>query len=387
MQGINAMKLVNLALENEAISTVPANMSSLFRSATPSSNMAANDLSRDATLSMPPDDSISSLSWSPAANFLAVGSWDSRVRIYDVRTIQTGTGVAAIDFEGPVLACDWSKDGTKVAGAGADRSAKLLDLNANGAPAQTVSSHDAPIRSIRFFNMPNANAPMLATGSWDKSVRYWDLRQQTPAATLVCHDRVYAMDVKEQLLVIGTAEKHIHIVDLNAPTTIFETRDSPLKEQTRVVSCFIDASGFAVGSIEGRCGFQYIAQKDQSRNFAFRCHRTLPDKDKTVQVFTVNAISFHPVHGTFSSAGSDGTFHFWDKDAHNRLKGYPSVGAPISATAFNMDGTMFAYAVSYDWHKGYAFNSPQHVNKIMLHPIAPNDCKPRAAVTAAGRRR
>lgn len=124
-----------------------------------------------------------------------------------------------------------------------------------------------------------------------------------------------------------------------------------------------------------------------SRNFAFRCHRTLPDKDKTVQVFTVNAISFHPVHGTFSSAGSDGTFHFWDKDAHNRLKGYPSVGAPISATAFNMDGTMFAYAVSYDWHKGYAFNSPQHVNKIMLHPIAPNDCKPRAAVTAAGRRR
>lgn len=162
------------------------------------------------------------------------------------------------------------QDGTKVAGAGADRSAKLLDLNANGAPAQTVSSHDAPIRSIRFFNMPNANAPMLATGSWDKSVRYWDLRQQTPAATLVCHDRVYAMDVKEQLLVIGTAEKHIHIVDLNAPTTIFETRDSPLKEQTRVVSCFIDASGFAVGSIEGRCGFQYIAQKDQRYGLSSR---------------------------------------------------------------------------------------------------------------------
>ncbi|TVY42723.1 Nucleoporin [Lachnellula subtilissima] len=352
-------------------------MSSFFRSATPSNNVTTNDLSKDATLSMPPDDSISFLSWSPAANFLAVGSWDCRVRIYDVRTDQTGTGVAAIDFEGPVLACDWSKK---------------------------VSSHDAPIRSIRFFEIPNANAPMLATGSWDKSVRYWDLRQQTPAATLVCKDRVCAMDVKEQLLVIGTAEKHIHIVDLHTPTTIFETRASPLKEQTRVVGCFIDASGFAMGSIEGRCGCQYVAQKDEryglsprerelelmvlySRNFAFRCHRTIPDKDSIVQVSAVNAISFHPIHGTFSSAGSDGTFHFWDKDAHNRLKGYPSVGAPISATAFNTDGTVFAYAVSYDWHKGYAFNGPQHVNKIMLHPVAPDDCKPRAAVTAAGRRR
>jgi mRNA export factor len=104
---------------------------------------------------------------------------------------------------------------------------------------------------------------MLATGSWDKSVRYWDLRTPTAVATLTCHDRVYSMDIKDQLLVIGTAEKQVHIVNLNNPTTIFDTRPSPLKEQTRVVSCFIDASGFAVGSIEGRCGFQYVAQKDQ----------------------------------------------------------------------------------------------------------------------------
>lgn len=105
--------------------------------------------------------------------------------------------------------------------------------------------------------------PMLATGSWDKTVRYWDLRTPAPVATLACQERVYSMDIRDKLLVIGTAEKHVHIVDLENPTTIFETRPSPLKEQTRVVSCFIDASGFAVGSIEGRCGFQYVAEKDQ----------------------------------------------------------------------------------------------------------------------------
>jgi mRNA export factor len=124
-----------------------------------------------------------------------------------------------------------------------------------------------------------------------------------------------------------------------------------------------------------------------SRNFAFRCHRSLPDRESIVQVFTINAISFHPVHGTFSTAGSDGTFHFWDKDAHNRLKGYPSAGGPISATGFNKDGSIFAYAVSYDWHKGFAYNTPQHVNKVMLHPIAPQECEPRAATATAGRRR
>ncbi|TVY57861.1 Nucleoporin, partial [Lachnellula suecica] len=346
-----------------------------------------SDLAKDATLASPPEDSISSLAWSPVANYLAVGSWDSKVRIYDVTQSQTGTGVAAIEFDGPVLTCDWSRDGQKVAGAGADKTAKLLDLGANGAPAQQVAAHDAPIRSARFFDMPNANAPMLATGSWDKTVRYWDLRTPAPAATLACQDRVYSMDVKGQRLVIATAEKHVHVVNLSNPTTIFKTSASPLKEQTRVVSCFNDASGYAIGSIEGRCGMQYFEPKDQNRNFAFRCHRKALDRNNILEIFSVNAISFHPTYSTCSTAGADGTFHFWDKDQHNRLKGHTFVGGPISATAFNHDGTVFTYAVSYDWHKGYAFNSPQHVNKVMLHATTDEEVKPRAVSTTANRRR
>jgi len=69
----------------------------------------AGDLSKDIPLSSPPEDSISWLSWSPVANYLAVSSWDSKVRIYDVTQNQQGTGVAAIEFGGPVLGCDWSK--------------------------------------------------------------------------------------------------------------------------------------------------------------------------------------------------------------------------------------------------------------------------------------
>jgi mRNA export factor len=54
------------------------------------------------------------------------------------------------------------------------------------------------------------------------------------------------------------------MVDLNNPGKIYKTITSPLKWQTRVVSCFTDASGFAVGSIEGRCAIQYVDDKDVS---------------------------------------------------------------------------------------------------------------------------
>jgi mRNA export factor len=75
----------------------------------PASASVTGDLSKDVQLNSPPDDSISWLSWSPVANHLAVSSWDSKVRIYDVTQNPQGNGVAAFEFAGPVLGCDWSK--------------------------------------------------------------------------------------------------------------------------------------------------------------------------------------------------------------------------------------------------------------------------------------
>jgi hypothetical protein len=34
-------------------------------------------------------------------------------------------------------------------------------------------------------------------------VKYWDLRQSTAIASVECQERVYTMDVKNKLLVIG----------------------------------------------------------------------------------------------------------------------------------------------------------------------------------------
>lgn len=67
--------------------------------------------------------------------------------------------------------------------------------------------------------------------------------------------------------------------------------------------------------------------------------------------------------------------HTWDKDTKHRIKAFPPAEGPISAAAFNRNGRTLAYAVSYDWSKGFAYNSPQHVNKIMLHTVTDEDVK------------
>ncbi|KAF1811117.1 WD40 repeat-like protein [Eremomyces bilateralis CBS 781.70] len=337
------------------------------------------DTKGDVELTAPPEDSISDLAFSTEGDYLAVASWDQKVRIYEISQ-QSGKseGKAFFQHEGPVLSCSWSKDGKYVVGGGADKVARLIDLGANTSSSTIVAQHDQPIRSVKMFQTNGNN--MLVTGSWDKTVKYWDLRQQTPIGSITCQERVYTMDMRNELLVIGTADRYINIVDLNNPMTFQKTLQSPLKFQTRTLACFADASGFAIGSIEGRCAIQYKDDTNSTLNFSFKCHRQNATPD-TSKVFAVNAISFHPIHGTFSTAGSDGTFHFWDKDAKHRLKGFSDVGGPITATAFNRTGTIFAYAVSYDWSKGYAYHNPNNPNKIMLHPVVGEECKPRPGGT------
>ena len=52
--------------------------------------------------------------------------------------------------------------------------------------------------------------------------------------------------------VVGTADRQISVFNLSAPQTPYKQIQSPLKFQTRCVTCFPDTTGYLVGSIEVR---------------------------------------------------------------------------------------------------------------------------------------
>ncbi|KAH8813100.1 WD40-repeat-containing domain protein [Xylogone sp. PMI_703] len=330
--------------------------------------------SKDVELDNVPSDSISALSWSPQTNHLAASSWDNKVYIYDINTSESKKFRIYFELGGPVLDCHWSLDGTIVVGAGADQTARILDLN-SGITHQ-VAIHDKPVRSARFIQIPQSNGPMLVTGSWDGTIKYWDFRQPTPAGTLSLKERIYAMDAKNNLLVVGTADNVANIIQLNDCMTIRMSVESASRHQMRAVACFPDAKGFGVAGIDGRCRLKYIHPKDEKNDFTFRCHRE--PLGKLTSVYSVNAISFHPIYTrTFSTAGSDGKFHYWDGASHNRIKAFPNVGGSITATGFNKDGSLFAYAVGYDWSKGAEGNKPECPTNIQIHKVSEEAVKPR----------
>merc|ERR1712228_38227 len=124
--------------------------------------------------------------------------------------------------------------------------------------------------------------------------------------------------------VVGTAGRGIVIYQLDGQPKEFKKVESPLKYQHRCVSIFRDKksspTGFALGSVEGRVAIQYVNTTNPKDNFTFKCHRSNGAVNGFQDIFAVNDIAFHPVHGTLATVGSDGRFSFWDKDARTKLK-------------------------------------------------------------------
>jgi mRNA export factor len=243
-----------------------------------------------------------------------------------------------------------------------------------------VGEHQGPIKIIGWLE----EMKMLVTGSWDKTIKYWDLRTNNPVGTLMLPERAYCADFSYPLAVICTAERHIGVIDLTKPDKFYRTFQSPLKYQSRSITCFPDKTGFALGSIEGRVAIHHVEEKDNVKNFAFKCHR----ENNGSEIYAVNALAFNKQFGTFATCGSDGSYHFWDKDSKTRLKAFQRCSLPVTSAAFNGDGTIFAYSIGYDWSKGAEYYNPNTMkNYILLHAVQEAEVKARGGQTGNNQQR
>ncbi|NP_001040273.1 mRNA export factor [Bombyx mandarina] len=331
----------------------------------------SNNPNKDVEVSSPPDDTVSALEFSPPSvtlhTFLIAGSWDCQVRCWEVETSGKTVPKAAQPMDGPVLDVAWHDDGTKVFMASTDKSVKCWDLAAN--QTMQVAAHDAPVKTCHWIKAPNYTC--LMTTSWDKTLKFWDTRTAVPSMTLNLTERAYCADVEYPMAVVGTADRGICMYTLEGKPAEFKRIESPLKHQHRCVSIFKDKkskqpTGFALGSVEGRVAIQYVNPTNPKDNFTFKCHRTTGAVGGYQDIYAVNDIAFHPVHGTLATVGSDGSFSFWDKDARTKLKSTELLDQSLTKCAFNHSGQIFAYAVGYDWSKGHEHYNPNKKTFIYL---------------------
>jgi mRNA export factor len=282
-------------------------------------------------------------------NFLLSTSWGGQISLWDVSKCSK---VQELISDEPILSSCWHESNTAAFFGGGD--GKVYAWQIEQGTKMQVGQHSSGVNFVKWL----PKIKVLLTGGWDKKLYFWDMRGPAPSFEINLPERLYCGDVKEDACVVGTANRHLQIYNLEQPQKPFRDLLSPLKFQSKCISIFPNQEGFALGSIEGRVGIQHIRDNDTKKNFTFRCHR---DKSR---VHSVNSIAFHPTDGYFATGGSDGQLIFWNKERQEKVKEFSKSTLPITSCAFSTNGSSLAYSVGYDWTQGthYAVDNRTHLN-------------------------
>ena len=105
------------------------------------------------------------------------------------------------------------------------------------------------------------------------------------------------------------------------PPLLYFSPISSLSHIFKLLSFSLDLYSSSMSSLAAF--FLANGAKAQSKNFVFKCHRDGSN------VHSVNSIDFHH-YGTFCTAGSDGTFCWWDKEARYVILKYISIAMMTS---------------------------------------------------------
>jgi cell cycle arrest protein BUB3 len=270
-----------------------------------------------------------------------------------------------------------------------------IDLQ-NG--TQTVlSSHSAGAKSVAYSREHN----LLVSASWDSTLHVHPLHNPDfptlEPSIIPLPSKVFSISLSSTKLVVAMASRALHIYDLktlavlasqNAGSTAenvnrtlelepWQRRESSLKFMTRAVACMPNDSGYASSSIEGRVAVEWFdpSATSQSRKYAFKCHRQpAPEGGNIDIVYPVNALAFHPVHGTFASGGGDGFVALWDGIGKRRIRQYQRYPASIAALDFSGDGKYLAVGVSPGFEDGLE-GLGEEVVKIFIRELGEGEAK------------
>jgi len=188
---------------------------------------------------------IWSLSLAPGGKYLAAGTFEKKVHIYD---LVTGAHFRALEgHEKSVLAVAWLDDNRLVSGS-LDETVRIWDVP-TGRVLQTLTGHGGNIYSIAAHPATG----LFATASRDNSVRLWQAGKGKSIRTFTGHDQAVmsvSLSPDAKWMLTGSFDNTVILWETANANKIYTF--SGFEKGVNAVAFNPDATLFAVGSGDGK---------------------------------------------------------------------------------------------------------------------------------------
>ena len=289
---------------------------------------------------------VNSVSFSLDGHTLASGGDDGTVRLWDV---DSRTQTAVLEHEDGVEAVAFSPDGRTLASAGQGIWLwDLADIPAEAPPAEepaapeerlwkstaVLQGHWWGVNSVAF----SPDGRTLASGSFDETLRLWDVASGTEVAVLVedmgsVASVAFSPDGRTLASALESAEvtreKTVRLwdVDSRTQTAVLEGHEQGVAS----VAFSPDGRTLASGSNDGTVRLWDVDSRTET---AVLEHAVL-DEDG------VGAVAFSPDGRTLASGGDDDKVRLWDVDSRTQTAVLEHENA-VYTVAFSPDGRTLA---------------------------------------------
>ncbi|KAJ5319374.1 NACHT and WD40 domain protein [Penicillium brevicompactum] len=302
--------------------------------------------------------------------YLASGSSDNTVRVWIA-----DTGSLHLTLKGHsdwVNSVAFSPDGQLLASGSDDETIKLWNAS-TGSLQQTLQGHSARIRSVAF-----SSSGLLASGSDDGTVKLWDPKTGVVRRTLVAHSdwvKCVAFSANGRFLASSSYDKSVVVWDSSTGDLLQtlnghsewvnsvsfspdgRTLASCSKDKTIRIwnpytgdlqGVFDGHSGSVLSVVFSSCG-QFLASGgyDKTTRLWDSAMKTKEQKPPSAHSEYVHSISFSPDGGTLAAGSRDTTVRLWDSATGTVKHTLSGHSLAVRVVIFSPNGLLLASG-SYD---------------------------------------
>ncbi|KAG8725325.1 hypothetical protein FRC09_002207 [Ceratobasidium sp. 395] len=164
---------------------------------------------------------VDPVAYSPDGAYIASGSADYKIRIWDARTGKP-VGHPLIGHTGPVQSVTYSPDGAYIASGSNDKTIRIWDARRGKPVGLPLTGHTSAVKSVAY----SPDGACIASGSYDSTIMIWGARTRVPVSgpltgqTKTVRSVAYSPD--GAYIVSGSDDKTIQIWDARSGKPILQ---------------------------------------------------------------------------------------------------------------------------------------------------------------------